>query len=106
MTVAVFESAVPATLLTRTQKLLETARGGVVKDPDVAPRMGFVMSPEVPRYHWKVKKSPEALVENVAVSPVSMVAEIGWLVMSGGKMTLAVTVPESAIPAALVALNQ
>ena len=49
--VAVFESAMPRLLVARTQYVVVCVSGGVVKLVEVAPAIGFDVSPVVPRYH-------------------------------------------------------
>ena len=60
----------------------------------------------MPRYHWKVGWEPDAATVRVVVVPLLMVVESGWVVMAGGTRTVAVTVLELAIPAALLARTQ
>lgn len=51
VSVAVFEFAVPALFVARTQYDTACVIGGVVKLVDVAPGIGFDVSPLTPRYH-------------------------------------------------------
>ncbi|MDP3849295.1 MAG: hypothetical protein Q8Q59_02245 [Luteolibacter sp.] len=74
--------------------------------------IGVVVTPDAPLYHWKVGVVPEAATVNVAAPPLLIVVETGAVVIAGGVMTgggaltVAVTVPESATPAAFVARTQ
>lgn len=79
---------------------------GVVKLAEVAPETGLVVTPELPRYHWKPGEVPEAVTVRVAVPPLLMVVETGWVVIAGGEITVTVAVFELAVPAVLVALAQ
>ena len=81
-------------------------RGGVVKVSKVAPSMGWEVSPVSPRYHWNVGEEPDAATVSVTVPPLMREEESGWVVMAGGANTVAVTVSESAFPAALLARTQ
>ena len=105
-TTAVFESAVPAVLVTRAQYLAGAVSGGVVNDAAVAPSTGFPVTPESPAYHWKVGEAPAAATLKVAVPPLLTKVEPGSSVMIGAAITVAVTVDESALPAALDARTQ
>jgi hypothetical protein len=63
----------------------------VVKDAEVAPETGLVMTPEAPAYHWKVGGGvPEAATVRVVVAPLLMVMEAGFVVIAG---TVPVDVP-------------
>ena len=79
---------------------------GVVKLAEVAPETGLVVTPVLPRYHWKVGEVPEAATVRVVVPPLLMVVETGWVVIAGGEITVTVAVFELAVPAVLVALAQ
>ena len=78
----------------------------MVKLAEVAPETGLVVTPELPRYHWKVGEVPEAATVRVVVPPLLTVTEAGWVVMAGGEMTVTVAAFELAVPAELVALAQ
>ena len=80
----------------------------MVKLAEVAPVTGLVVTPEFPRYHWKPGEVPEAATVRVAVPPLLMVVESGWVVIAGAVTVLTVTVAafESEVPAALVARAQ
>ena len=58
-------------------------RAGEVNEFPVAPEIGLVVTPEVPAYHWKVGKVPEALTVKEAVLPLLMVTETGWATIAG-----------------------
>ena len=77
-------------------------RAGVVKVVEVAPETGLVVTPEEPTYHWKVVgEVPEAVTLKVAVFPVIMVVDAGWVVMTGRLAvvtTVTIAVLESAVP--------
>jgi hypothetical protein len=64
------------------------------------------VTPELPTYHWNVGEVPDADTLNVAVEPLVIVTELGWVVIAGAVMTVAVATAESAVPAALVARTQ
>ena len=81
-------------------------RTGVLNDAEVAPETGVVVTPEAPLYHWKVGEVPDAVTVSVAVPPLLMVVDTGWLVIVGGMRTLTVAVLVSAVPAELVARAQ
>ena len=72
----------------------------------VAPETGFVVSGEVPRYHWKAGELPEAATVNVADSPLAMEIDCGAVVMAGATITVINAVAESAVPLTLVARTQ
>ena len=81
---------------------------GVVKLAEIAPTTGSVVTPELPRYHWKPAESPEAVTARVAVPPLLMVVDAGWVVMTGPAMpaTVTVAVLESEDPAVLETRTQ
>ena len=81
-------------------------KAGVVKLAEVAPGTGLVVTPEVPRYHWKVGEVPEAATVRVVVPPLLIVTDEGWVVIAGGEITVTVAAFELALPAALVARAQ
>ena len=81
-------------------------RAEVVNELAVAPATGLAVTPEFPTYHWKVSEAPEAVTLKVVLAPLLMLTETGWLVMTGGKLTVAIAVVESADPAALLARTQ
>ena len=58
-------------------------RAGVVKLAEVAPEIGFVVVPELPRYHWNVGEVPEAATVSVVVVPLLMVMDAGLVVIAG-----------------------
>jgi hypothetical protein len=72
--VAVVELAEPTGLVTRTQNLAVAVRAGVVRVFAVAPGIGVVVFPLVPRYHWYLSTGvPDAVALSVAVVPEGMV---------------------------------
>ena len=77
-----------------------------MKVVEVAPSIGCEVSPVAPRYHWKVGKEPDDATLSVAVPPLLIVVESGWVMMAGGANMVAVTVAESALPTALLARTQ
>ena len=48
-----------------------------MNDAEVAPDTEDVVTPDVPRYHWKVGEVPEAATVRVVVPPLLMVVESG-----------------------------
>lgn len=60
----------------------------------------------MPRYHWKVGEEPEAATLKVAVPPLLIVTDTGWVVMAGGVITVTVAAFELAEPAVLLARAQ
>ena len=72
----------------------------------MAPIMGLLVTPVFPEYHWKVAALPDVATVNVAVLPLLMVTATGWDVIAGAVMTVAVALPESAVPASLVTRSQ
>jgi hypothetical protein len=70
VSVAVLELAVPDAFVARTQYVAVCVIAGVVKLADVAPAIGFDVSPLVPRYHWyEIDPAPDASTLNVTVCP-------------------------------------
>jgi hypothetical protein len=49
---------------------------------------------------------PDAETLNVAVDPLLIVTELGWVVIEGAVITVTVALAESAVPTALVARTQ
>ncbi len=78
----------------------------MVKLAEVAPETGLVVTPVLPRYHWKVGEVPEAATVSVVVPPLLMVADTGWVVMEGGVITVTVAAFELTVPAELEARAQ
>ena len=67
----------------------------------MAPEIGLPVTPEFPTYHWKVGVVPEAVTPNVAVLPVMIVMDTGWVVKTGGialASTVTIAVLELAVP--------
>jgi hypothetical protein len=81
-------------------------RGGVVKVLPVAPDTGVAVLPEFPRYHWKVGEVPEAAMLKVAVEPLAMETDPGWVVKAGGIRMVIVAAFESTDPSTLVTRAQ
>lgn len=78
----------------------------MVKLAEVAPATGFEVMPVEPAYHWKVGEVPEAATVRVAVPPLLMVVETGWVVIDGGVTIVTVAAFELVLPAALLARAQ